>query len=532
MFKALLRKEMMELLTGFSGSRKQKRSFASQAILMAILFLIVFGSMGFFMYQIATVFAQLLISVNQTWKFFAIFALIAFGWGVLGSVSMAYGHLFRAKDNDTLLAMPIPPRMILLARMLGLYILTLFMQLMIMVPVLIVAIMQQMLSPLYIILYVVGTLLLPLLTIVITCLLAYLISLIAAQLGDKFKKALTVVLTLVFVGVYMVFYPKLISGGIGQDLDANALAMKGMEYYGFPFYALGRGLAKEPLWYLIYVLVVLAAFSLVWLIMARSFLRITTTHKGSKKAVYVERKASVRSQNKALLDREWRHFINNPMYILNCGLGLFFLIGIAVYAFIGKDTLMQIRNAIGVGSLLVFAAWAIIYFITSTVDITAPSISLEGRTIWQLQSMPIPTWNILLAKLKLQWYLCLGPVIIAVAGLSLVLQLGVWDALLLLALTLIYCALQAEMGLFFNLLMPSMDWTNETAVIKQSKSVLFTMLLSMAFAGVVALVGFLWAFYVMEPIIYLCIIGAVGLVLNILLLLWLRRRGTARFESL
>ena len=43
----------------------------------------------------------------------------------------------------------------------------------------------------------------------------------------------------------------------------------------------------------------------------------------------------------------------------------------------------------------------------------APSVSLEGRTIWLVQSLPVRPWQVLRAKLQLQLVLTAVPALIA-----------------------------------------------------------------------------------------------------------------------
>ena len=47
--------------------------------------------------------------------------------------------------------------------------------------------------------------------------------------------------------------------------------------------------------------------------------------------------------------------------------------------------------------------------IASINDISAPSVSLEGKTLWLVQALPVSPWQVLKAKLKLHLILTLPP---------------------------------------------------------------------------------------------------------------------------
>lgn len=69
-----------------------------------------------------------------SWLYFALMGTLALLLGLIGSALMTYPTLYAARDNEFLLSLPIPPGTILLARMTGLYLLTLFFQVLVLLP--------------------------------------------------------------------------------------------------------------------------------------------------------------------------------------------------------------------------------------------------------------------------------------------------------------------------------------------------------------------------------------------------------------
>ena len=66
----------------------------------------------------------------------------------------------------------------------------------------------------------------------------------------------------------------------------------------------------------------------------------------------------------------------------------------------------------------------------------APSVSLEGRTLWLVQSLPVRPWQVLRAKLQLQLVLTAVPALIAAVCAAVAAARPVGETLLLLAVPL------------------------------------------------------------------------------------------------
>ncbi len=123
MLKILLKRQLYELNRSFFYDPKKGKSrskFASAAfiVLYALLMVCVLGGMfAFCAYQLANP----LRAAGFDWLYFALFGIIGLMFGVFGSVFNTYAGLYLAKDNDLLLSLPIPVRLVLAARMLGVY---------------------------------------------------------------------------------------------------------------------------------------------------------------------------------------------------------------------------------------------------------------------------------------------------------------------------------------------------------------------------------------------------------------------------
>lgn len=78
-------------------------------MLFAVLMLLVMLSFG----SMALPLAVTLVPQGLDWLYFVLMELSALTVSVLASAFTSYGHLFRCRDNQQLLALPIPPGAIL-----------------------------------------------------------------------------------------------------------------------------------------------------------------------------------------------------------------------------------------------------------------------------------------------------------------------------------------------------------------------------------------------------------------------------------
>lgn len=132
MLKALIVKQIRFLLR--SGKKNQKKTSAARPVLIGILLLYALATLGFAFYMFTATLCAGIHAMGNDWLYFVFVGLAATVLGVIGSVFAAQQQLYNAKDNDLLLAMPIPPSTILISRMVVLYLQTLLFEAVVLVP--------------------------------------------------------------------------------------------------------------------------------------------------------------------------------------------------------------------------------------------------------------------------------------------------------------------------------------------------------------------------------------------------------------
>ena len=378
--------------------------------------------------------------------------------------------------------------------------------------------------------FIISTLLLPLMVQAFSCLVAWVISLISSKMRNK--NIITMVVSLLFLAAYFYLYSKM--GDIISGLIANGTAIAvAFKKYAFPAYYFVVGIAEHNLTYLLlYTVCTLVVFELVYAILSRSFRQITTAKKGTARIKYKERSMHVSSPAAALLRKDFRHFIGNPMYVLNAWMGEILLVVACVAMLIKKDILTEFLPILnGEGEIMGLILCVILCGLSCTNLITAPAISLEGKNLWIAQSIPVPAATVLRAKVKLQMLLCIPITALSALLMGIVLKLELLTLVLAVLVPAAFNLFTALLGVVVNLHFPKFDYINETVVIKQSMSTMICMFGSMAVVLVLALLYALLLSAV-SPSAYLIVCLVLLSVADICMWNYLAHGGSARFAAL
>ena len=165
-------------------------------------------------------------------------------------------------------------------------------------------------------------------------------------------------------------------------------------------------------------------------------------------------------------------------------------------------------------------------------DMATPSVSLEGKMLWLVQSLPVTPWQVLRAKLGVQLLLTGVPALLCFVCLPFIYPYSPLEMLLTVFVLFSYVLFSALFDLFLGLLTTNLTWTNEMTPIKQNAGVVFAMLSGFAYtillcAGFMLLDGWKLGFTG-----YMALFGGITLALCALLWLWLRNKGCSRLAAL
>ena len=472
MLKLLLKKQLTEIFRNYFYNAKNNTARSIAGIIGYIfLFIVIMAGLlgGMFTYLSITLCAPLS-AAGMDWLYFAIMGLLSVLLGVFGSVFNTYSCLYLSKDNDLLLSMPIPVNVIMASRLLTVYFLGLMYSIVVILPAVIVYWVTSPISAGVIFGGLLLILLISVFVLTLSCALGWVVAKISLKL--KNKSFITVVISLAFIGGYYFFYFK--AQTLIQDLLANAAAygekIKGAAY---PLYLFGRVGAGDAFAMLIVSAVVLALFGLMWVLISRSFLKIATSSGHTAKKAYKETAVKQKSIAAALLAKEFVRFTSSPNYMLNCGLGILLLPICGVMILWQGGAVISVLNEIfgeRAGCVPVLLCTAVC-MLASMNDMAAPSVSLEGKSLWLMQSLPVTPWQVLRGKLGMQMILTGIPVLFCIACIAFIYPFTPLELLLTVIVPMLYVLFSALFGLFLGLKMPNLNWTSEITPIKQSAPV-------------------------------------------------------------
>ena len=240
----------------------------------------------------------------------------------------------------------------------------------------------------------------------------------------------------------------------------------------------------------IFIAVNIIIFGLGILILSKVYFKInsrlkkvTTTKKVKIDNLVIKSQPSVIS----LIKKELNTFFKTPVFIVNAGfsLVLFILISIAVCIKF-NDILPILTDPNGIDfsktvimnnlSLLILI---LISFTAFTTSITNSVISLEGRNINILKSLPIKTKTILMSKIYSCLVITTPVLLIGDIILFIRFKTNIIEVFLLLILSILIPLVSHFIGLITNLKYPKLDWENTAEVVKQSTSSFIAVMLGM-----------------------------------------------------
>lgn len=533
MLRVLLKKQLLELTAGIRVNHKDGSMRSNTSLMLyALIYLYLFGVFAVVFGKMSVTLADAFCPLGLGWLFFALIGMMATVLGLLLTAFTTAQGLFSAKDNDLLLSMPILPKQILTARMLSIYIMSMLFSGTAYLPAVGVYFSRTKNVPAL----VFGILLWVLQGLVVLALasgLGYVVAAVTSRL--KRKNVVTLLLSLLFLILYFGVYMNI------QSLLAKVVLMgeemaKVIRKWAYPLYAFGRASTGEALPLLIFAVFALLLFAICLYLLSRSFIRIATANRGTTAKAFAYKKTKAKSVPRALIWKEMKRFTSSANYMLNCGLGLVFCVAAVVYLAIKPETLTALYDTVALNvpeilDMKAMLAGSLTAALMMMCDIAAPSVSLEGKNIWILQSLPVEPYRILRAKSNLQLYFSLPAAYLVLGCLAWLFRM---DAVSILAAALyvpIFIRISADLAVMFNLLMPNLHWTNEIVPIKQGTNVLLSIVSCMV-QSVGLAVGYWFLAREIGAWPAMGVVLAVTAVIAVLLDRWMRTRGVEKWMKL
>ncbi len=464
------------------GKTRQRMGMAAAMIVggAAIVLVVVMFSYGI---------AEVLASVGLLYVLPAIMMAAASVMALITTVYKTNGLLFGFKDYDLLMSLPIKTGTIITSRIIMLYGMNIFYSAAIMVPSTIVYAMfaspPLAFTPVFIILM----LLTPLVPVIIATVIGSLIAIAASRF--KRKSGASMIFTVAAMLVWMLFAFNMQNITVNfADIGAGLVDIVNKIYPLAAWYTSALTELNVPA-LLGFIGVSLGAFAAFVAIVGKYFTRMNSAITANRTVSdYKLGELKQSSPKRALLKKEFKRFTSSSAYMMNSGVGLILLTAAAVILLIvGLPKALALVGFTGfMDSINVMLPLGICFFVVMTCP-SASSLSLEGKNLWIIRSLPVGTKDILQAKINMNFLLIFFAVLINSTIFDIVLKPGVAIGIMMFLTPLAYGFFTACFGLSLNISHPNFDWDSEIRVIKQSFPVMVMVFVGMAITIVPAILA-------------------------------------------
>lgn len=405
------------------------------------------------------------------------------------SIYKAQGTLFSSKDYDLLMSLPIKNSTILTSKILSLMSISYIETALIIIPASIVYfIYNESLSWIFFIILVVGLIFIPMIPIIAASIIAMIITFISSRF--KHKNIATIVvgmgalLLILIVSMNMQNY-------INAFVENSDSIVSGLSKIYLPAMYLKDALVNYDVFNLLkFIAISIIPFVIFIIVFSKAFKTVNGKLSESyKKANYKVKKLETSSITKALVMQELRRYFATPIYVMNTAFGMVLLVAASIATlFVSKETLVELLGYPEIANMIPVAILVILVFTIGLSCTTNSSISLEGNRLWILKVLPIEPKDIFKGKIITNLIITIPAAVIANIIFYIGLKFDVKYLILNLVISIVFSIVSAVLGLIINLCFPKMDWTNPTTVVKQSASVMITilgiMILILALIGV------------------------------------------------
>ncbi len=473
-------------------------------------------------------------------------SLIAFATSIMTFMEGIYKSgslLFNSKDDDLLLSLPIKRRTVLFIRIFKFYVFEVLFNSLFLLPFMIAYIRwAEYLDWSYLLVSIVMLLFLPIIPIILSCIIGSITSSLSSRF--KYKNLTQIILSMLFL--LLVFYASFNTNSIMEYLMKNATSINDLIikiYYPAGIYAkLASNFNIIDL--LIFILINIGLFIIFIFILGKFYFKInsrmksitTTSSKSKTNNLVIKRSTPMKS----LVKKELNTFFKIPVFIINAGFALVLFIILFVVISIKFVSLIPIITSeeagFGITKELIFNNLSIfvlilILFASFMTSITNSVISLEGRNISILKSLPIKVKTILMSKVFAALIITTPVLLLGDIILFIKFKLSVIEVILLLLLSIIVPLISHLIGLIVNLKYPRFDWENSTEVVKQSTSSFVAVMIGMLLL-IISIVGIINAISFINSLLLLLIVTIIYGLIDILLYIYLVNKGIKIFNSL
>lgn len=523
LLKAILHQDMN--LFNYKSNQKGKLKI----IVPLLLFIIIGVGIGGCVYSLSVEFAK----VHLTYIVLSIMLMLTSLMTIIGGITKSQSILFDCKDNDLLFSLPIKKSTILLARVIKLLLFEYLVNFMILFPTYIVYIILERPGIYFYFISMIIIILIPIIPLIVSCFIGYLIKIVSIKM--KTKKLVQSIFTI--IGILTLLYFSSNMESMIENIIKNANSIN--NFITAIFYTIGLYISLlhefDLIKFLDLFLVNIVSFLLFIIICQKFYFKIISNSKNNIKIRNTKHdyKIIVRKPFIALINKEIKRYLNSPTLMFNASMGLIFLvISTVLFCFKGVSIVNKIEfdNTIDKNLLLNLIYYYIVQISLLMITISVSSISLEGKNINIIKSLPIDYKMIIKSKIISCFIIEFSVAFISILLFIMRFKVSLIFAIELLTMIVVMIFFNAFLGLVINLKYPKLNFNTETEAIQGACS-----LISMSIDyGYIIITILIFSFLYKKISIDIILIGHLLLMIliNIVLYQFLMKKGPKQIQKL
>ena len=391
-----------------------------------IIFLFAFIYLGFLIFNLANNIIDAFIILDIPYIFLVLFMIFSTLFILLRNTFNVNGTLFNFKDYDLLMSLPLKKEEIIISKVLVLYAFDLLYTILFMIPAYISFVLKVNVSFLFHLLFFITLFIIPILPTIISTILGTIITAITSKFKNK-----NIVNYALYILFFILYFYITINTKTIEIVDyaniAKILVDKCNNIYPLTNVYLNIIQNYNIVSLLIYILIPIIVFIMFIKVLNKYFITINnklSNHK--KKGKYILTKLNKNSKVKALYKKELKRYFKSPIYVTNTMIFPIMIIIMSILLVVsGVDKVGEMLEVPNFASGIALFIPFIMAMIMSMSPTTHSSISLEGKNLWIIKSIPVEIKEIFYSKIMVNLTITIIPILFSSTILSIFLELDV-----------------------------------------------------------------------------------------------------------
>lgn len=493
-----------------------------------ILFTIAFLYLAFYIYILSSALIDGFIAIKAPYLILLAFMILTSLFIILTTLFRVGSTLFNFKDYDLLLSLPIKKETVILSKILQLYTLSLLYTILFMVPTFISYVLKVDVSITFYFMYFITLFIIPIVPLMISMIIGTIIS----AISSRFKKRNIISYILTFSILILVFTMQSTLNNINM-VDIANIAKSLIDKFNniYPLTKLYMNIIKDSniISLLLYILIPTLITYVFIKILNKNYVKLNNSLSSHvKKSNYKLEKINRSSSLIALYKKELKRYFSSVMYVTNTAIGIIMLtIGVFGLVIFGGDKINELLGIPEFYDSIIKVGPLVISFLCLMSSTTHSSISLEGKNLWILKTIPVNEKNILLSKIMVNLTITIPAIIINSTVFCIYFKTSLLMTLFMYITPFIASLFISIFGLIINLNFPNFEWKNEVSVVKQSMASFITLFAGTAIGLIPIVIP-----YTINDSMYIIIVTLIMFVLTTSAYIYLNTRGIKIFKKL